>query len=228
MQRSSLLKLNLLLLLIGGTAPAGAGTISVTLDPNFPSDYTFYTYTDSMGDSNTIPVSPYEATINGGGYLPNQSYYLWCYDINVDTAAGVAYSGTIQSPSTAATIEAAYLENQLIQLDGYNAPAPVVGPYSLAIWQLMNPSSVKPAPFPLDPAAQPLVAAAVAAYTSGAWTQADASQYSVWTPDNLATSQRFGLVAAPVTETREPATFGLIGLGLLAASTLSRRTKWCF
>ena len=209
----------LLCLLIAGTVSAHATTITVNLDSGYPSNYIFYTYTGASGNASTLPVAPYRANVSGGQYHAGQSYYLWCYDINVDTNVGVNYAGSVQAPTTVAEIEAAYLENRVFQLGGYGASAAVVGPYALAVWELMNPTSINPAAFDRDPAAHALIVEAQQAYLSGAWTQSDANRYAVWTPDNLGSSQRFGLIATP-----EPASFGLMGLGLLAAYAKRRRS----
>ena len=84
--------------------------------------------------------------------------------------------------------------NQLGLVGGYYAPLSTTGPIGMAIWQLEDPSSINPATFVPDPAAQPWVTNAVNAVTSGAWTAADAAQHPFWTPDNLSAAQRFGIV----------------------------------
>lgn len=219
--------LGVLCFLLTGTARVCATAVSITLDPNFPGDYLLYTYTDALGNSYTDPVGPYPATLVGGSYVANQTYFVWCLDINVDTSAGVSYPGSVITPTTPVEIEMAYLEDQAFQLGGYGAAVATIGPYGMAIWQLMNPSSINPGPFPLDPAAQSLVTQAQTIYSNGTWTQADAAQYAIWVPDNLSSSQRFGLIAANGTtgNVPEPAsfTFTLMGAGLLIVYAALRR-----
>jgi len=53
-------------------------------------------------------------------------------------------------------------------------PWPPEGAISLAIWEIMNPTSTtKSTPFPTDPAALPYEADAAAAVADGSWTAAD-------------------------------------------------------
>lgn len=215
--------------LTAASVSALGSTVYITLDSNFPTDYLSYTYTDSSG-TYTVPSGPYPATLSGGSYVDGQTYYVWCYDINVDSYAGEQYSGSLDAPTTAEEIESAYLEDQIIQLYGYpTAPASEdttyateTGAYSMAIWQLMDPSSYNPAAFPEDPAAQALITQAQTAYQNGTWTQADADNYTIWVPDDPSSSQRFGLIAIN-SSVPEPASYLLIGAGLVGLTAIRRK-----
>jgi NADH:ubiquinone oxidoreductase subunit H len=152
-----------------------------------------------------------------------------CYDINMQAHVGYTYAGIMVLPTTAAEIEAAYLQNELAGEGGYNALVSVSGPISMAVWQLMDPSSQFPAPFDLDPAAADLVADAETAYSSGAWTQAMAAYYAFWEPITITETQRFGFVyggprpdPGDITTLPEPGSLVLFLLGgvLLAAGKI--------
>lgn len=187
-----------LLLCLGaaGVEATHAATIIVTLDSNW-ADYHEYTYTATDLTNHTAPTGPYIGTFTGGSFGAGQ-VYLFCLDFNVDTFIGQPYSGYLTYPTTPAEIESAYLENQVLQAGGYNANVQgVSGPAQMAIWYLMNPSSVNPAPFPVDQTTAALVTEAQNAYLSGAWTATMASAYPVWIPDVLTSSQRFGVMLGP-------------------------------
>lgn len=217
-------------LLTAASLNAFGSTVYITLDSNYPTNYLSYTYTDSSNNTHTLPTGPYPSTLSGGLYVAGDTYYVWCYDFNVDTYVGVQYSGYLAAPTTPEEVESAYLEDQVIQLFGYPSPpasqdtiyAADTGPYAMAIWQLMNPSSYNPAPFAEDPAAQALITQAQTAFQNGTWTLADADNYTIWIPDDLSSSQRFGLIAING-DVPEPASYLLIGAGLAVLVAIRRK-----
>ncbi len=151
--------------------------------------------------------------------------YVACFDINIDTYVGQAYSGSLVLPgNNQAQEEVSWLMAELNKVGGYNAPASESGPIAMAIWQLELPSSLNPTPFPEDPAAQPWVTAAQNAVTSGAWTEADADMYPYWVPDSNESAQRFGIEEVYLFNgAPEPGTFGLIGASLVGLGLLFRK-----
>jgi PEP-CTERM motif len=211
--------LGILLVWMLGGVELKATPVTLVLDPAFPANYLYYAYTDTNGQAQSTYAGPYKATLQGGGYDGSQTYYVYCYDFHVDTNVGTTYAGSMLIPTTESEIEAAYLQDRAFSQGGFNGVLSVIGPYSMAIWQIMNPSSINPAAFAYDAAAQALVAEATQAYTNGTWTQADAQKYAIWVPDNMSASQRFGAVA-PVPE---PGSMLLVGAGLALASVLRRR-----
>ncbi|MGA3160622.1 MAG: hypothetical protein ABSC77_05350 [Terracidiphilus sp.] len=205
------------------SALAHADSITLTLDSNW-GDYSEYTWI-SNGTTYTEPVGPYMAILNGGGYS-NKHVLLFCYDMNSDTNVGTGFTGSAEpvtsfsNPTYTEIMQSTYLINELADDGGINAPLATRGAISLAIWEIMNPTSTsKSTPFPSDPAAQPYEIAAAAAVNSGAWTTADADQYETWAPDIVAI-QRFGIQNSP-----EPASFVLTGLGLLCLGFLGLKSR---
>jgi hypothetical protein len=221
-------KLSLAAICLALSAAAHADSVTITLDSHFSSpDYAFYTYTDTAGAvQSNVPVGPYMATLNGGGYN-NVAVMVFCYDMKAETNVGTAYTGSVEPvtamspPTSSEVLDSTYLINELMDDGGINAPLATRGAISLAIWEIMNPTSTtKSTPFPTDPAALPYEADAAAAVADGSWTAADADQYETWMPDNIASIQRFGVSeSAP-----EPGTLVLTGLGLLGFGLIYKRT----
>jgi hypothetical protein len=213
----------LLLLALTLMSLARAGNIvTITLDPNFPGDYHYYSYT-SGGVTYNEPTGPYPATLTGGIYGTGTLAYVVCFDFNIETLVGTTYNGSLTTPSGPAQIEVAWLMQQLTNAGGYYAPISTSGPISLAIWQLENASSPNGlTPFPNDPAAQPWVNNAIAAYNNGngPWTAADAAQFPYWSPSAAGAEQRFGIeeVVSP-----EPGSFALVGASLIGVGLLLRK-----
>ena len=205
------------LLALALVAQSHATTINLTMADSMD-DYHSYTYYD-VGIAYTEPTGPYPATLSGGSYGSGVGVFVMCYDINIDAYVGATYAGIMVLPTTEAEIEAAYLQKELADNGGfYGAPLSESGPISMAVWQLMDPSSQNPAPFPLDPLAAAYVSQAENAYLSGDWTQADAANYAFWEPTPIGTTQRFGFVfgQAPLSSditTPEPASLVLLLLG---------------
>jgi hypothetical protein len=218
------LAFGILCLALSTAAHAGSITVDLTLDGNFSApDYAFYNYTDTAGvESSSIPVGPYISYLNGSGYN-NLLVYSVCYDLNNPTDVGTTYSGTIETLTDTATLEATFLVNQLDTLGGISAPLAVRGALSLAIWEIMNPSSNNPsAVFPTDPAAQPYETEAATAVSNGSWTTADSALYPMWVPDDPSV-QRFALVYPNDSPAPEPGSFAVMGLGLLGLVLWGRR-----
>jgi hypothetical protein len=233
--------LTALFLLAACAGSAAADTVTLTLNPSYPTGYSFYTYTGTNGSvQSNVPVAPYPVTLNDtAGLLRNVSAYAICFDINNTSNAGTGYTGTLAYNTDTASMEATYLINQLNLAGVYNATTTIKGEISLAIWQVMFPSSTKADGSTMvdDPNAQSLIATAAQAVSSGAWTVADSNLYPTFIPTNT-TSQRFGLIlpgVAPVTTsqvnyefssqqspTPEPGTVVLLLTGI-AAIAFGRR-----
>jgi hypothetical protein len=218
----------IVLLWLAAATISSAATIILTTDGN-PINYHTYTYTDDNGVQHTANVGPYPVVLSGGSYGGGIPSNALCFDINIGVLFGTSYPGTTKPPDTIAEIQAAYLLDKLASLGGYSADVQTVaGPISMAIWQLMNPSSHNPAPFAQDPAAQSWVDQAVYAYSIGLWTAADAAAYVVWLPDPLGSTQRFGFLEGPPPPVvPEPASaIQLVaGLGLLLAIGKKRAAR---
>ncbi len=197
---------------------ARADSAIITLDPNW-GHYALYNYTDTAGEvQNNVPVGPYMATLNGGGYH-NAAVLVFCYDMNAETSIGTAYSGNVvpitglSGLTTEEVMESTFLIHELVNDGGISAPLNTRGAISLAIWEILNPTSTtKSTPFPTDPAALPYESQAATAVADGSWTATDADQYLTWMPDDT-DIQRFGVI--PPSPTPEPGTWVLTGLGLL-------------
>ena len=206
-----------------------ATTVNITLDGNLAApDYAFYSYTDTQGEAqNAIPIAPYITYLSGAGYN-NTLVYTICYDINSPTNVGTSYSGQFAVLTDTATLEATYLVNKLVNAGLLDAPLAVRGALSLAIWEIMYPSSsTNSMAFPVDPAAHTYEVEAATAVTDHLWTAADSARYPTWIPDNPSL-QRLGTIlldVSPATATPEPGTWALIGLGIFALTGYRRRWR---
>ena len=208
----------LLLLVVLLPVSLQAVPIILTMDSNW-SNYHSYSYTDTNGIGRAEYTGPYSAKLSGGSYGTGTQVYINCFDINVHVYIGGVYEGYMSVPTTPADLAAAYLESKMLQAGGFNAPVSVTGPLAMAIWQLENPSSINPTPFPYDRAAAALILEAQNAVASGAWTFAQAKYYPMWMPTPLGSAQRFGLVLGPEPELTdlvpEPQSLLMIAGGLL-------------
>jgi hypothetical protein len=205
---------------------ARADTILLTLDGNLSApDYAFYSYTDTSGHAqDNIPISPYITYLSGGVYN-NTPVYSFCYDFNSPTDVGNPYPGVFELFTDPATMEATYLVDQLNAQGMQNAPLAIRGAISLAIWQIMNPSSTTSlASFPDDPAAQPWIAAAVNAVNNGLWSVDESNRYPTWVP-NDPSIQRFGIVFQNEPAAPEPATLAATGLALVLFGIWRRKSR---
>jgi hypothetical protein len=220
--------------LLFAAAAARADTVTLTLDPNYPSAYIFYSYTATDGTSQTLPINPYLATMNDPS-IGTESILAICFDINNPTYAGTAYTGHYAYPTDLASMEATYLVDLMSASGGYTAPLAEQGAISLAIWQIMFPTSTKTdgTYFPADPAALAYETQANLAVTSGGWTIADSAQYPIFMPDDT-TAQRFGIVLpgvspidAPGPPAPEPPYLPLLGVALLGVAFTRRHSTSC-
>jgi hypothetical protein len=201
---------------------AQADTVTLTLNGNLSEPtYTYYTYTATDGSTRNEWVAPYQTTLQDSeGTL---AVWAICYDINNDTRVGTPFTGHMVDETSTVGLEASYLAHML-QVDELGTPPITLatqGAISLAIWEIMFPSSTNPKHEPIydDPAAQPLIDQAAAAVASGAWTAEDAKAYPTWMPDDTSI-QRFGII---YDTTPEPAGYLLLGSGLVAMAWLWRR-----
>jgi hypothetical protein len=215
---------------------AHADVVTLTLDADW-SKYNFYNY-DGERESN-IPIGPYRATVDGGGYT-NTPVLVFCYDFNSPTNIGTAYPGSVVPvvpinptdktyPTYLATMEATYLVNRMELLGGLKADLATRGAISMAIWELMNPSSTLSTPIPPDPAADPYLAEAQKAVASHRWTPDNAAHYPTWVPE-AEYIQRFGGIVLesnpdPV-GMPEPSSLVPLGFGMLGLFVFGRFVGW--
>lgn len=124
-------------------------------------------------------------------------------------------TASASDPNLTAELEATYLINYLDGLGGINAPLSDRGPISMAIWEIMYPSSNNnSSPFPADPAAEPWETQAAQAVANNTWTIQNADQYPTWVPDDPSVQRFGGFIMNDATP--EPGSLLLIGSGLLA------------
>lgn len=218
------------LLALALVAQSHATTIYLTMADSM-SDYHSYTYYDVLDNGHTLPNGPYPATLSGGSYGSGVGVFVMCYDINIDAYVKATYAGIMVLPTTEAEIEAAYLQKELADKGGFGADVDTIsGPISMAVWQLMDPSSQVPTPFALDPAAAFYVSQAEDAYSGGTWTQADAAKYAFWMPTPITTTQRFGFVFGQVPQSSditnpEPGSLVLMAAGFAVVLALRRKRQ---
>ncbi len=217
---------------------AQADQFSVMLSSNYPTAYSFYSFTAADGSAqNNIPVAPYPISISDtGGVYNNTSAYAICLDYNNPSYVGQTYTGQLVVNTNLASMETSYLTNML-NLDGLAAASTTIkGEISFAIWQIMFPSSTQTdgSYFPVDNASAALELQAYSAVTSGTWTAADNSLYPTFEPTDT-TSQRYAVIlpgTAPVEtlmggseqgSAPEPGTVVLMGGGFAWLAIRKRR-----
>lgn len=202
------------------TMAAYAGPVTVTLNSNYPADYSFYSYTVN-GTTYTDPVAPYVTTLSDSDptdLISGVTLGSICYDINNDMSVGTAYTGSFAYNTDIATMQATYLANLLNYDGGTAAPVSVQGAISMAIWAIMFPSSNKDGGSTMtpDPAATAYENQAATAVSSGYWTVADSNLYPTFMPDDTAV-QRLGLIfstTAPLAPLPEPSSWIMLSVGL--------------
>jgi hypothetical protein len=205
-------------------AVSQADTVTLTLNSNFPGGYIRYDYLGADGSAYFEYAAPYQTILTDtDGTFNNTPVFAICYDIHNDTNVGTAFTGHFENRTGTPYLEATYLVNLLNLSGDLGAPLSTQGAISLAIWQIMWPSSNDSngqpfLPGAYDPAAQAYITQAAAAVAGGYWTPADAAIYPTWVPDDPSI-QRFGIIVI----TPEPRALPLLGCGLLGLAMLWRR-----
>ena len=215
------------LILLALAAQSHATNIILTM-ANDITVYHSYTFTDIDGSTHHEYSGPYPATLSGGSYGSGVGVFVMCYDINMSAYLGASYNGIFESPTEENEIEAAYLQDKLGKLGGYNADVQTIsGPIAMAVWELMDTTSYNPTSFVPDRAAIALVEEAEAAYHNGTWTQSDAAHYAFWEPTPISITQRFGFVLgqapAPGDIVPEPGSTVLMAAGFGVVLALRRK-----
>jgi len=205
-----------LMMLLAGLASADSVMFGLGGDPG--QYYTFTPVGAPAGVTDTEPAGPYPGVLVENNSADNN--FFFCITFTKVAYWGASYEGTLIAPTTQPQLEAAYLASELYNLGDQNAPLSVKGAISMAIWQITDPT---PGHVPVDPAAQPYVAQAQAAYNAGKLTPAQFTSSKIFVP-NDPSIQDFMLSAAQLTATPEPGTIALMltGLGLIAISRLRR------
>jgi hypothetical protein len=148
-------------------------------------------------------------------------------DIDSETDVGVSYTGQMKVLTDTPTWESTYVIDELDMLGGLDAPLDGVG--SMKIWGIMysSPTTMQPV-FDSDPALQPHKLEAAEAVAGGSWTVADSALYPTWIADD-SSLQQFAVIfedstdVSPDSSTPEPASLGLMGLGVLGLAAFGYR-----
>jgi hypothetical protein len=170
--------------LLGGSA-LQADNLTFELPSNPGQNYTF----TPVGSTKQVTeyVGPYSAYIDQNGVTTWGEYF--CISFTKTSYENTAYTGKVVDPSTQQEVEAAYLDSELVNDGGVNAPLADKGAISMAIWQIMDPGQV-----PLDPAAQPYVTGAETEFSDGKINASMFTDSKIFIPnDNCA--QSFMLLA---------------------------------
>lgn len=171
-----------------------------------------YTFTRSDGGTQvSVSVPPWP------GKLDLVSVNIACLDYTKGGNFNTDYQGSLHAPTTEAEVESAYLSSQLAAKYAGGAALAVYAPYSLAIWQTIDPVL---GDVPRDPAAQTLVTQAKTLYSSGQITAAMFANFKIFVP-NDPTIQRFITVQV----VPEPGTIVLLTSGGILLLIGTRRFR---
>jgi hypothetical protein len=202
----------LALVILGLAISTSALADGITLSSNFPSGYIYYSFTDTLGQNENLPVAPYSSTTTINGITSNS--LLACMDLYNATDVGQFYQGTFGTAKNTDENEVSWLADRLAGTSK-SSPSPNSGPISMAIWEI-EASDGESGVIPIDPAAAIWITAASNAVANG--YKAD---NLFFTPSN-GSSQRF--VEIPLTSpVPEPGTLGMMAIGLVGVVGMMRR-----
>lgn len=194
--------LKLVSLLLLAAAAHADGIMQLYLTQGYPDGYQFYDYLPASGPEQSVPANPYPILLTDSadlGLFDNTPALAICNDLYDGTRVQTWYTGTFvdatNAPGDLIYMEASYLANMLDNYGDLNASITVRGEISMAIWEIMFPTSTNSENGTLydDPAAQAFIDQAAAAVALGQWTVTDAALYPTFMPDDTS-SQRFAII----------------------------------
>jgi hypothetical protein len=157
--------------------------------------------------STQVPGKPWSVNV---GFADSNYGEVVCLDFTRTTNIPASFEVMIKAPTTKWELEAAFLVSEML-----SAPAGQIDDYQFAIWEIMNPWGT--------PFYSTLANSLVSQAQSQILTADMFADYRIFIPTQTCDQRFLGPGEPPPGEVPEPATLGLLGIGIGTVGILRRR-----